>query len=269
MGMPRELNLGNGLYIGESHPCFIIAEACENHLGSMETAKKMIEAAVACGADAIKFQHHLPDEEMLREAPISDNFAEPLYDILQRISLSLDQHYELKSYCDQQGILYCCTPFSLKAALEINELVPFFKIGSGELTDTPTLVEIAKLNKPMILSTGMATIEEIETTLKVVLPANSEVAILNCTSEYPPVYEDINIGLIPLLKEKFGVVVGHSDHTPENYTCFAAVASGASILEKHLILDLATNAPDANVSINPRGLAELVTGTRKIEAAMI
>ena len=181
--------------IGGENPCFIIAEACDNHLGNTNTAIEMIKAAKLSGADAIKFQHHLPDEEMLKDIPMSDNFKEPLYDFLKKYALTLDQHKLLKEKCDKEGIIYMCTPFSLKAAKEIKDLVPIFKIGSGEMTDIPSLIEISKLGLPMILSTGMSDYSEIDRTYKT-LENKVNLALLNCVSEYPPVYEDINLLVI-------------------------------------------------------------------------
>src|SRR5215470_11558490 len=176
-----------GREIGPNAPCFIIAEACDNHLGNMETAKEMIRQAKACGADAIKFQHHLPDEEMLREGvPMSANFNMPLFEFLERYALKLKDHYELKKYCEDLGIIYLCTPFSRKAAEEIHEMgASAFKIGSGELTDIPTLKVIARFGKPVILSTGMCDYHEIEETLTALRPINSKLVLMNCTSEYP------------------------------------------------------------------------------------
>jgi len=263
-----EIEINKDRKIGDGYPCFIIAEACDNHLGRMDYAKKMIDIAVLCNADAIKFQHHLPDEEMLKDVPLSSNFKEPLYDILKKYSLSLDQHRELKSYCNNKKIIYMCTPFSKKAADEIEDLVDLYKIGSGELTDHPTLIEIAKKGKPMILSTGMSNLEEIEETITILRKYNNNIMILNCTSEYPPDYKDINVKLIPKLKEKFNIIVGHSDHTPDNYSCFAAVSQGAKIIEKHIILDKLHPGPDQNVSIDPMGLKDLIEGIRKIEYCM-
>ena len=265
--MKKEIKLKDKI-IGEGHPCFIIAEACVNHMGRMDWARKLIDVSVLSGADAVKFQHHIPDEEMLQDVPESDNFSEPLYDILKKYSFTLEQHQELKEYCDKFGIMYMCTPFSKKAADEIEDLVEIYKIGSGESTDIPTLMEIAKKGKPMIISIGMTTLEEADETLGALLPLNKNIIILNCTSEYPPNYKDINVGLIPKLKERFGVIIGHSDHTPDNYTCFAAVACGARVIEKHIILDKCTPAPDQNVSIDPLGLHDLVDGVRKIEDSL-
>jgi N-acetylneuraminate synthase len=257
-------------WIGEGEPCYIIAEACDNHLGNMAVAKEMALQAKLCGADAVKFQHHLPDEEMLREGvPMSANFNMPLYDFLKKYALTLEQHYELFDYCKKIGITYLCTPFSRKAAEELNEMgLEAFKIGSGELTDIPTLKVIASFGKPMILSTGMSEVVEIEETLEAVLPINQQVILMNCTSEYPPKYSDINLGVINQLHEKFGLIIGHSDHTPDIYTCFGAVAKGAKLLEKHIILDRRQPGPDQSVSIEPYELYQLVQGVRRIEEAL-
>jgi sialic acid synthase SpsE len=255
--------------IGKNQPCFIIAEGCDNHLGNMDTAKEMVRQAKLAGADAIKFQHHLPDEEMLKDGvPMSANFNMPLYDFLKLYALTLDQHRELKDFCDKTGIIYLCTPFSKKAALEINELVPAFKIGSGELTDIPTLKVIAKIGKPIILSSGMSVLNEIDETISTLRPINEKLILMNCTSEYPPKYEDINLGVIKILEERYHIPIGHSDHTPDIYTCFGAVAMGAKLIEKHIILDRKQPGPDQSVSIEPFELNQLVTGIRKIEAAM-
>ncbi len=265
---PEIIIVNDKIKIGKNQKCFIIAEACDNHIGNMDYAYKMIDVAVLAGVDAVKFQHHLPDEEMLKDVPMSSNFDTPLYELLQKYSLSLEQHKKLKAYCDKFNIMYMCTPFSKKAADEIDDLVDLFKIGSGELTDHPTLIEIAKKGKPMIISTGMANINEIEETLNILKPINNKIMIMNCTSEYPPNYKDINVKLIPKLQEKFGIIVGHSDHTPDNYTCFAAVSCGAKIMEKHFILDKLIPGPDQNVSIDPMGLNDWVEGIRKIEDAL-
>ncbi len=260
----------NGHVIGPGHPIYMIAEGCDNHMGSMKAAKEMCLRAKLAGADCIKFQHHLPDEEMLRDVPISANFDIPLYDFLKLHALTLDQHAELMEYCKEIGIQYLCTPFSLKAAYELNTLgVDAFKIGSGEMTDIPTLVKIAVLGKPMIVSTGMATLDEVERTYNALVATEVSFAFTNCLSEYPPIYEDMNLRVIGTMRERFPkAIIGHSDHTPDLYTCFAAAALGASILEKHLILSKQTEGPDQSVSIDFDDLYHLVDGVRKIELAM-
>jgi len=256
--------------LGENHPCFIIAEGCDNHLGNLEAAKEMVRQAKLFGADAIKFQHHLPDEEMIKdEMTMSDNFTIPLYDFLQQYALSLDQHHTLFEYCKKIGILYLCTPFSLKAAEELNEMgVSAFKIGSGEFTDIPTLKKIAAFGKPMILSTGMSTDSEIEHTVKTLWSINEDIILMNCTSEYPPIYSDINLGNIRKMKKRYGLIVGHSDHTPDIYTSIAAVAQGAKLIEKHFILDKKQPGPDQSVSIDSFDFYQLVQGVRKVEQAL-
>jgi N-acetylneuraminate synthase len=174
------------------------------------------------------------------------------------------------AYCAETGIQYLCTPFSWKAAQELEALgVAAYKIGSGEMTDVPTLVRIAAFGKPMIVSTGMATFDEIDRTYRALLSAGVPLALLNCISEYPPVYDDINLRVIGTMKERYdGAVIGHSDHAPDNYTTFAAVTLGAHIVEKHVILDKRQTGPDQSVSIDFKDLAELSDGIRKIEAAL-
>ena len=162
-----ELQIGKKK-IGNGYPVYIIAEGCDNHMGDVEVAKEMCRQAKLAGADCIKFQHHLPDEEMLSDAVIAGKNNIPLYEFLKQHALTLKQHRELMEYCKKIGIQYLCTPFSLKAAYELDAMgVDAFKIGSGEMTDIPTLVRIARLGKPMIVSTGMSTIEEIRRTYDV------------------------------------------------------------------------------------------------------
>jgi N-acetylneuraminate synthase len=256
--------------IGEHHPTYIIAEACDNHLGSTETAKEMIRQAKLAGADCIKFQHHIPEEEMLPDVPMSDNFNMPLFEFLKKYALSLEQHRELKAYCEAVGIHYLCTPFSWTAAREIDSLrVSAYKIGSGEMTDVPSLLRIAALAKPMIVSTGMSTFEEIDRTYAALTSRGVPLALMFCVSEYPPVYEDINLRVIETMRTRYPrAVIGHSDHTPDLYTSFAAVTLGARLIEKHVILDKRQPGPDQSVSIDFRELAALVDGVRKIEAAL-
>ena len=249
---------------------YIIAEAGDSHLGNIDSAIKMVKLAKLSGADCIKFQHHLPDEEMLPDSPISDNFDEPLYDYLIRCALDISQHKILKKICDEVNIDYLCTPFSWKAAQELNEIgVEYLKIGSGEMTDLPTLEKIAKLGKPMIVSTGMSTFEEIDRTYELLTSFNINIGLANCISEYPPQYEDMNLNTINAMIDRYPkATIGHSDHTPDLYTSFAAVVLGAKFIEKHVILDKTQTGPDQSVSISFSELHELVDGVRKIEKSL-
>lgn len=256
--------------VGDAAPAFVIAEACDNHMGNMVVAREMALRAKLAGADAVKYQHHLPEEEMLPDTPLSSNMSEPLFDFLKKYALTLDQHRELKVYCDELGIQYMCTPFSYKAAQELVEakLLDVIKIGSGEMTDIPSLVRMADFGIPMIISTGMCELDEIAETYDALMAKDVSLAFMNCVSEYPPVYEDINFNVIGKLKSRFPrAVIGHSDHTPTLYTCYGAVAVGAKIIEKHVIVNKLTPGPDQSVSIEFDELAELVRGIRAIEAA--
>lgn len=256
--------------IGEKEPVYIIAEAGDNHMGSVETAKKMALLAKLAGANAIKYQHHLPDEEMMPDTPMSSNMNEPLYDFLVRNALNIDEHVEIAKYCNEIGIQYLCTPFSYAAAKELQEkdLLAAIKIGSGEMTDIPSLLKMAKFGVPMIVSTGMSTFEEIDETYEALINAGVSLALLNCVSEYPPVYQDINLGVLKIMQERYkNAIIGQSDHTPTNYTCFSAVTLGARIIEKHVIISRLTPGPDQSVSLEFDELADLVKGIRIIEAS--
>lgn len=257
----------NGRMIGDGHPTYVIAEACDNHMGDLEVAKEMALRAKLAGADCVKYQHHLPDEEMLPDVPMSSNFDIPLYEFLKLHALKLEDHIELKKYCDSIGITYLCTPFSYKAACELEEagLAYAFKIGSGEMTDIPSLKRIAAFGKPMIISSGMCTLEELDRTYNALKDMGIPLAFTNCLSEYPPVYEDVNLGVIKKMKERYpDVVIGHSDHTPDLYTCYAAVAMGACIIEKHVIINKMTPGPDQSVSIDFSDLHDLADGCNKV-----
>jgi N-acetylneuraminate synthase len=264
-----EFSIG-GRLLGNGHPTYIIAEAGDNHMGSLKVAKDMARLAKLAGADAVKYQHHLPDEEMLPDVPMSENMREPLYDFLKKNALNIEDHINLHRYCKEIGIQYLCTPFSYAAALELYRasILDAIKIGSGEMTDIPSLLKMARFNVPMIVSTGMCSIDEIEETYSALTSANVMLALMNCVSEYPPVYEDINLGVINILKTKFpDAVIGQSDHTPTNYTCFGAVMLGAKIIEKHVIIDKLTPGPDQSVSLDFNEFSDLVRGVRILESA--
>lgn len=257
--------------IGKGNVPYIIAEACDNHMGDLNVAKEMALQAKLAGADCVKYQHHLPDEEMLPDVPMSSNFDIPLYEFLKLHALKIEDHIELKRYCDEIGITYLCTPFSYKAACELEEagIAYAFKIGSGEMTDIPSLKKIASFGKPMIISSGMCTLEELDRTYNALKGLGTPLAFTNCLSEYPPIYEDVNLGVLKIMQERYpGVVIGHSDHTPDLYTCYAAVAYGASIIEKHVILNKLTPGPDQTVSIDFMELHNLVDGCKKVYKAL-
>jgi sialic acid synthase SpsE len=188
--------------------------------------------------------------------------------VLDETNLSDEQHVELRDHCERLGIQYLCTAYCREAADFLASIgVPAFKTGSGETTNYPLLRSIARHGRPMIVSTGMADLDEVDRTVEVLRATGTPFAITHCTSEYPPVYEDLNLDLIGVYKERYGIVVGHSDHSPNIYSVLGAVALGANLIEKHFSLDKTQPGADHAVSIEPAELYELVRGMRIIEAA--
>lgn len=254
--------------IGDGRPCFVIAEAGINHNGDAGLAAELVDAAAEAGADAIKFQTHFPDAEMLRGHGAAAYVGESLFDLLTRTALSRDAHVELRDRAARRGILFLSTPFSREAADFLDSIgVPAFKTGSGELTHLPLQRHIARKRKPMIVSTGMSTPEEIERTAAVIRDSGAPFALMHCTSTYPTPYEHVQLGCIDRLKEAYRVPVGFSDHTLGTYMAFAAVASGANLFEKHFTTSRALPGPDQQGSIEPAELADVVRGIRAVERA--
>lgn len=252
----------------------IMAEIADSHNGSIATAKKMVDAVKKAGADVAKFQIHLPDVEMV--AGKVHMWDGDLYEILKRNLFTPKMHKEMMEYCKKIGIEYLCTPFCPAAVDVLNELgVKAFKTGSGEIANLPHHRKIAKISaktgKSAIVSTGMCTLEEIADTVSVYEEegAKENLILMNCTSEYPPNdYFHANLGLIKKIQDEFGVWVGQSDHTMDNYTAFAAVAMGAKIIEKHFTLSRKQKGPDHKISLESHMFEELVNGVRKIEKSL-
>lgn len=266
--MSPELPIGSRT-AGHGHPTYVIAEGCVNHNGDFDTAIALVEAAHAAGADAIKFQLHYPEHEMVASAlPSSSNFEKPLLEILRETHLTEDEHAALRDRCESLGIEYLCTAYCREAADVLAALgVRMFKVGSGETTNHPLLRWIAAHGRPMLVATGMTELEEVEDTVEVMRATGVPFGLMHCTSEYPPVYEDINLAMIGDYQERYGVVVGHSDHSPDINTGLGAVALGAHIVEKHFTLSRNQPGPDHPVSLEPEELRELVRGIRIVEAA--
>ncbi len=254
--------------VGPGAPCFIIAEAGINHNGDTALAAELVDAAAEAGADAIKFQTHFPEHEMLRGGATAAYVGESLFDLLTRTALSRDGHVEMRDRAASRGIMFLSTPFSREAADFLDSIgVPAFKTGSGELTNLPLQQHIARKHKPMIISTGMSTPEEIDRTVQVVRAEGTPFALMHCTSTYPTPYEHVQLGCITWLQDLYGVPVGFSDHTLGSFMAFAAAANGANIFEKHFTTSRALPGPDQQGSMEPRELAELVRGIRAIEQA--
>jgi N-acetylneuraminate synthase len=251
--------------IGEGHPPFIIAEACVNHQGDFEIARRMVYFAHAMGVDAIKFQMHILDDEMLREVSKSDNFEEPLWDVIAKTNFTNEQHAELMALCRSIGIQYLCTPFSRASVDVLDSLgVEAFKTGSGELTNIPFMRHLASKGKPAIVSTGMSLMEEIAETVAVFKEAGTPLILMHCVSAYPCPYNRVNLGMVRRLAEAFGVPTGLSCHTPSVYTAIGATALGACAVEKHFTFDRMLPGPDHRSSIEGYELGELVKGCRAV-----
>jgi len=257
--------------IGEGHRCAVIAEAACEHKGSLREAKRLALAAKKAGADIVKFQLHLPQVEMV---PDSVHFwAGSMDEVLAQVNLPVAAHRKLIQYCRRIGIEYLCTAFCPAGIDVLDGLgVRAFKLGSGELTNLPMIRKVARISAqrgaPVLVSTGMSTLEEIAETVSVLREERARFALLNCTSAYPPDYSTINLNLIPRLRDLFGVPVGHSDHTPDAVTAYAAVAVGAKIVEKHFTLSRDRKGPDHMVSLEPDEFRAMVEGIRRVEAAL-
>lgn len=238
---------------------YIIAEACINHEGDISTAKEMINQAKMAGADCIKFQIHNLENEMLKVTPQSDNFDESLWDALERTNFDINQQQILKSFCEQIKIDYLCTPFSRIGADQLESIgVNCFKVGSGELTNLPLIEHIAKKKIPMIVSTGMSEMKEIEETVDLIKKIGTPLALTHCVSIYPCDYEYVNLRVIDKLQKQFNVPVGLSDHSNDIFSSLGAVARGACIIEKHFTLNKKSKGPDHASSIEPEELKQLV-----------
>ncbi len=257
---------------------FIIAEAGVNHNGYIDLAYKLIDAAKESGADAVKFQTFQADKLVLITADKAEyqknttEVGETQYEMLKRLELSYNVHKILIEYCNKIGIQFLSSPFDLNSIELLNELgLDIFKIPSGEIVNLPYLRKIGKLNKQIILSTGMSDLGEIEDALDVLMTYGTEknkITVLHCNSEYPTPLEDVNLNAMLTIKNAFGVKVGYSDHTKGIEVPIAAVALGAEVIEKHFTLDCNMVGPDHKASLEPDELKSMVTAIRNIEKAL-
>ncbi len=257
--------------IGDDHPPVVIAEIGINHEGSIETAIKMADAAIDAGAEIIKHQTHIVEDEMSDEAKsvIPGHTVESIYEIMARCALSEDDERKLMEHVQKRGAIFISTPFSRAAVDRLVKFdIPAFKIGSGECNNYPLIKYISRFGKPVIISTGMNSIESVRPSVEIMRKAGIPFALLHCTNVYPTPPELVRLGGIQILKEAFpDAVVGLSDHTISNYTCLGAVALGASILEKHFTDSMSRPGPDIICSMDPAALTDMINGSRTIFAA--
>lgn len=253
----------------------IIAEAGVNHNGSLETAKELVKVAKECGADIVKFQTAKLDSLVSKNAKMAEyqikntGEEESQKEMLKKLLLDFSAFTELAAYCKEVGIEFLSTPFDVDSIRFLNPLLDIWKVPSGEITNYPYLVKIAETGKKVILSTGMSEMHEIEEAVKVLKEhGTKEIVILHCTTEYPAPFEEVNLHAMQTLGKVFSCPIGYSDHTKGIEISLAAVAMGATVIEKHFTLDKNMPGPDHKASLEPAELKALVEGIRKVEAAL-
>ena len=254
----------------------IIAEAGVNHNGSLELAKKLVDAAHQSGADIVKFQTAKLHSLVTKTAPTANYQKENLHgelsqtEMLKKLLLSFDDFRELSWYCKKVGIQFLSTPFDLESIDFLEELgCSLWKIPSGEITNLPYLERLAKTGKPIIMSTGMCTLKEVGDAVDILKQNHAgELTLLHCTTQYPAPYAEVNLNAMQTLQNEFGCSVGYSDHTKGIEVPIAAVAMGATVIEKHFTLDRKMEGPDHKASLEPKELAAMVKAIRNIELAL-
>lgn len=257
---------------------FIIAEAGVNHNGDIELAKQLIDVAVKAGVDAVKFQTFKTEKVVSKNAQKADyqkqttNSAESQYEMIKKLELDVQEHYKLMEYCQQKNIMFLSTPFDHDSIALLNNLgLKKFKIPSGEITNLPYLRTVGALKKEVILSTGMADLGEIEDAIDILLAAGTikeNITILHANTMYPTPMQDVNLRAMQTIGQAFGCPFGYSDHTLGIEVPIAAVAMGASCIEKHFTLDKNMEGPDHKASLEPQELTAMVKAIRNIEQAL-
>jgi N,N'-diacetyllegionaminate synthase len=255
--------------LGSGAAALVVAEIGNNHDGSIRQAERLIEAAAEAGVDAVKFQTHIAEAEMLPSTPTPPHFGEPRYEFAKRMELSFDDHLRLKAMAEEQGLIFFSSPFSVEAVELLERVgVPAYKVASGEVTNPPVLDAVAATHKPVLLSSGMSGLDELERATAVFRNAASPFIVLQCTSAYPCQPEHVNLRAMVTLGDCLDCSYGLSDHTSGIEIALAAVALGASVVEKHFTLSRRLYGPDHHASLEPEELRRLVAGVRLVEAAL-
>ena len=259
----KEMEISNRK-IGPDHKPLLIAEIGINHNGSLDEAKKIVDAAVFAGIEVIKHQTHVVEDEMSPEAHkvIPGNSDKSIYQIMEECALSEDDEIALKEYVEQKGCIFISTPFSRAAADRLERMgVEAYKIGSGECNNLPLLDHVSDFGKPMIISTGMNSLESVHQTVSFLKKKNAEFALLHTTNLYPTPNSLVRLGAMEVLMNEFpDLIIGLSDHTVSNHACFGAVALGASILERHFTDTMTREGPDIICSMDPIQAKDLIEG---------
>jgi N,N'-diacetyllegionaminate synthase len=255
----------------------IIAEAGVNHNGSLDLAKKLVDAAVEAGADYVKFQTYITENLVNDSAHKADyqikntGKSESQFAMLKKLELSYETFDTLCLYCKERGINFLSTAFDFDSMAFLKGKIDIYKIPSGEITNLPYLRKVADLNLPIVMSTGMSTLEEVQTALDILMEngvKKQDIIVLHCNTEYPTPMEDVNLKAMITMREKLDVKVGYSDHSLGIEVPVAAVALGAKVVEKHFTLDKTMDGPDHRASLEPRELKDMVKAIRNIEKAM-
>jgi len=256
--------------VGDEAPPLVIAGIGINHEGDVDKARRMVDDAARAGCECVKFQCHVIDDEMIPNDVVPGNTTDTIWNIMARCALGEDDERMLKRHAEASGLVYLSTPFSRAAADRLHRMdVAAYKIGSGECNNYPLVRHIAGFGKPVILSTGMNDLRSIRPAVDILRRADVPYALTHCTSMYPTPYDKVRLGAIGELRDAFpDAIVGLSDHSIGNYTCLAAVALGARILEKHFTSDKSWPGPDVPISIDPAELGDLVRGTRAVFEAL-
>ena len=262
--------------IGDGRPAFLVAEAGVNHNGVLKNALRMVRVAIQAGADAVKFQTFRPEELTTATAPLADyqrqgvRSANTQLDLLRGLVLTEEDHLQIQAECQRAGIVFLSTPFDDPSAEFLHRLnVPAFKVSSGDLTNLPFLVKLARYRKPMFISTGMSRFAEVARAVAVCRDAgNSRLVLLQCTSSYPAPEGEANVRVVSTYRSKLGVLAGYSDHTRSIAPAVAARALGACVIEKHFTLDRHLPGPDHKASLEPQELREFVDAIRTAESAL-
>ena len=261
----KEFRIGSRV-VSDDAPPLVIAEIGINHEGDVAKARRMVDDAIKAGCECVKFQCHVIEDEMIPNDVVPGNATDTIWNIMVRCALSEADERALKEYVEDAGLIYLSTPFSRAAADRLESMnVPAYKIGSGECNNYPLVRHIAAFDKPVILSTGMNDINSVRPSVEILRRAGVPFALTHCTSMYPTPYNKVRLGALAELREAFpDAVIGLSDHSLGNYTCLAAVALGARILEKHFTSDKTWAGPDVPISMDPAELADMVRGCRAV-----
>jgi len=255
-----------------SERAFVIAEAGSNHNGSLETAKELIDAAADAGADAVKFQTFRAEDMYVQESGEAEYLDDDrsIYDIIESMEMPYDWIPELRDYCEGAGVVFMSTPFDERSADELDEYVPAYKIASYTMSHHPFLRHVAGKDKPIIMSTGAHELGEVHESVEVLREAGADdIVLLHCVASYPTPLESANVRAVKTLHDEFGTPTGLSDHTLDPVTApTAAVALGASVVEKHFTLDNSMEGPDHGFALEPDELNEMVDAVRRTEAAL-